>query len=263
MNLLFQDKKILNNSINTLIVDDSNRAIENIKNLLVNNEDINIIATANNVKEAIRIILKYKPSLVFLDVEMPIQNGFDLISELLKLNIELPKFIFTTGYDHYAIEALRNNAVDFLLKPIDPLELSLAIQRYKKTMNKTSEDLNLKTLVQTKRILLPTITGLKQIPLNNVLYFQKENNSTENVCVCYSSSNKETIPGHLSIKHIKELLPEDDFFQIDRCTIINLDYLTDIETKTRTCLLCKCDETIKLSISRARLKVFKEMHNTI
>ena len=247
-------------TIKTLIVDDYLEAIDNLKKLLFSFNEVEIIGEALNVKEALYHILTTPPDLIFLDVEMPGQTGFDLINELIKAGIQLPKVIFTTAHGHYAIEALRNNAVDFLPKPIDSLELTMAIQRFKKAHNHDVEKQKLEALANSnskKRILLPTITGLKQIPLGNVLYFQKENDATENVKIYYSAYNIETIPGNLSLKNVIDMLPEEDFFQIDRRTVINLDYLTDIETKTRKCILNKCDEVLELSISRGRLKEFR------
>lgn len=250
------------NTVKTILIDDYQEAIDNLKSLLSSFNEIEIIGEACNVKDGLHKIICTKPDLLFLDIEMPDQSGFDLINELIKTDIQLPKIIFTTAHNHYAIEALRNNALDFLLKPIDPLELTIAIERYKKATRSTDEKQKLELLthqnIKNKRILLPTITGLKQIPLNNVIYFQKENDITENVKIHYSSSNIETIPGNLSLKQITDLLPKDDFSQIDRRTIINLDYLTEIETKTRICILNKCNEVHELPISRGRLKMFRD-----
>ncbi len=266
MNVFYEEKSNQDNlcttKIKTLIVDDYTDAIDNIKSLLSKNTDIEITGEAISVKEAIKTMLICRPDLVFLDIEMPELSGFDLINELLKLKFDLPGFIFTTGHIHYAIDALRNNAVDFLLKPIDPSELSKAIFRYKKTVNQQKHNHKVKSLAKSKRILIPTITGLKQISLCNVAFFQKENNATENIKIHYSNHKIEIIPGHISLRQVNDMLPEKDFFQTDRCTIINLNHLTDIETKSRTCILSKCNETIKLPISRARLKVFKNTFST-
>lgn len=247
--------------IRTLIVDDAPEAINNLKDLLSDFKEIHEVYEASSAKKAIQLIIDKKPDLLFLDVEMPEKNGFDLINDLIKNNIKCPKVIFTTAYEHYAIEALRNQAIDFLLKPIDILELTLAIQRFKTIRNTDQEQQKLESLSRTlkkdKRIVLPTITGLKQIFLSEVLYFQKENDTTEKVTVHYSQSHKEIIPGFFTLKQILEMLPPDDFFQIDRRTIINLDYLSNIETKPRICILNKCKDQIQLPISRGRLKAFR------
>nr|WP_319398141.1 response regulator transcription factor [uncultured Carboxylicivirga sp.] len=245
-----------------LIIDDYNEAIENLKDLLASFNDIEIKGIANNVEEGIQLIMKEKPHLLFLDVEMPGKSGFDLINELLQAHIQCPKIIFTTAFGHYAIDALRNNAIDYLLKPVNAYDLSMAIQRFRNTFSIPKNNSKLESVSRifskSKRVLLPTITGLKQIALSNVLFFQKINNTTEQVKVYYTTTQYDTIPGNKSLKEIIDLLPKEDFYQIDRCTVINLDYLTDIETKSRKCILKKCNEEITLTISRGRLKEFKD-----
>jgi len=258
-NHLFSNSQV----IRTLIIDDYLEAIENLKDLLREFHEVEIVGEATGVEEGIRQIICKKPHLLFLDVEMPGKSGLDLINELIKHRITCPKVIFTTAFGHYAIEALRSNAIDYLLKPIDVYELTMAIQRYKNVRTQDDERQKLesfsKSLGKSKRILLPTITGLKQIPLANVMYFQKENDVTEHVKIYYSTSHCETIPGSILLKQVIQMLPPEDFFQIDRRTVIHLDCLTDIETKSRICVLSKCGEQVRLPISRGRLKAFREV----
>jgi two-component system LytT family response regulator len=111
---------------NTIIIDDERLARNELKKMLDPHPEIEIIGEAANVDEGLRLINEMNPDLIFLDVQMPVKTGFDLLQELEKL----PTVIFTTAYDEYAIRAFEVNALDYLLKPIDPKRLSDAVQKF-------------------------------------------------------------------------------------------------------------------------------------
>jgi two-component system LytT family response regulator len=111
--------------IKTIIIDDERLAREGLKGLLKEFSEIEIIGEAANVDEALELIDRLKPQLLFLDIQMPAKTGFDLLAEL----DAVPTVIFTTAHDEYALKAFEVNALDYLLKPIDPKRLSDAIQK--------------------------------------------------------------------------------------------------------------------------------------
>ena len=115
-------------SIKAIIVDDERLAREGLKQLLAETGEIELVGEASNADEAIDLVDKYKPQLLFLDIEMPEKNGFDLLEEL----IETPYIIFTTAYNEFALKAFEVNAIDYVLKPIDLTRLKEAIARVKK-----------------------------------------------------------------------------------------------------------------------------------
>ncbi|MBP9186827.1 MAG: response regulator, partial [Bacteroidia bacterium] len=115
-------------SLTAIIVDDERLAREGLKQLLAETGEIELIGEASNADEAIDLVEKYKPQLLFLDIEMPEKNGFDLLEEL----IETPFVIFTTAYNEFALKAFEVNAMDYLLKPIELPRLKEAIARVKK-----------------------------------------------------------------------------------------------------------------------------------
>ncbi|MGQ1910998.1 LytR/AlgR family response regulator transcription factor [Marinifilum sp. RC60d5] len=248
--------------IRIFIIDDHQEDIDELKLLLLNYANIEIVGEAIDPILGIREIIYKKPDLVFLNVEMPSMNGFEILNELIKLPIECPKVVFITPFDNYAIEALHSNAVDYLLKPVDADDLSVAIQRYISIQKNGRKIDEIKTLIhkfhKNNRVLLPSITGFKHIKLKDVLYFVKDYSSPNHVQVYYDQDNCEVIAGCCSLKRILELLPSDDFLQVDRQTIINLDYLSDIEVKSRKCFLVKNDKQFEISISRGRLRNFMQ-----
>ena len=120
------------NKLNCILIDDETEALDRLESLLTKFEFINILAKIDSAENAVKQIIELKPNLVFIDVEMPRKSGFDIINEVRDLNVN-PKFIFVTGYNQYAIKAIRAAAFDFLVKPVDIDELKEALDRFYET----------------------------------------------------------------------------------------------------------------------------------
>ncbi len=117
------------NKLNCILIDDEQEALDRLESLLIKFDFVNILEKIYNPEEAVEKIVVLKPDLVFVDVEMPRKTGFDIIKEIREQNVN-PKFIFVTGYNQYAIKAIRAAAFDFLVKPVDIDELKDAINRF-------------------------------------------------------------------------------------------------------------------------------------
>jgi DNA-binding NarL/FixJ family response regulator len=117
--------------IKSIIVDDEKEARDRLSELLKKIEGVVILCSEGDPGIAIRKIIKLKPDIVFLDIEMPGMNGFEVVHEV-RSNLVYPTFIFVTGYDQYTIKAIKNSAFDYLLKPIDIDELKESLERYRK-----------------------------------------------------------------------------------------------------------------------------------
>ena len=118
------------NKIKCIIVDDEREARDRLESLLKNLEYVTIIAKEGDPNIAVEKIIELQPRLIFMDIEMPSKSGFDVVKEVRAQNVN-PTFIFVTGYNHYAIKAIRNEAFDYLLKPVDIDELKDSIERYR------------------------------------------------------------------------------------------------------------------------------------
>jgi two-component system LytT family response regulator len=116
----------MSNVLRTIIVDDEHGGRNALRSILKSMDEVLLVGEASNADEAKILILEEAPDLVLLDIEMPFKNGFDLLSEIPKRTFEV---IFTTAYDSYAIKAIKFSALDYLLKPIDPEELKVAVLR--------------------------------------------------------------------------------------------------------------------------------------
>ena len=114
--------------ISCIIVDDEQPALEELNFLLNSIPEVKVIGQGRNGIEAIQLVEEFEPDLLFLDIEMPGLNGFKVVEHLAKKD-ELPQLVFVTAYDHYAVQAFEVNAVDYILKPVDPARLDVAVKR--------------------------------------------------------------------------------------------------------------------------------------
>src|ERR1700736_4099183 len=116
-------------ALSAVIVDDEQLARDELAYLLKNADDVNVVAQGKNGLEAVNLIREHNPDLVFLDVQMPGLDGFGVIKKLLDRKLPLPKIVFATAFDQYAVKAFEVNAVDYLLKPFDKKRVAQSVQR--------------------------------------------------------------------------------------------------------------------------------------
>src|SRR5499427_9535799 len=136
-------------SINTIIVDDEKPARDELAFLLKGFSEINLLAQGKNGLEAINLIREHSPDLLFLDVQMPGLDGFGVIKKLLDKKVSLPKIVFATAFDQYAVKAFEVNAVDYLLKPFDKKRVAQSVEKAKKKLESAgSSNEQLGTLVK-------------------------------------------------------------------------------------------------------------------
>ncbi len=210
--------------IRALIIDDEEHGIKSLELLLAKFcPDIKVVASSSNPHQSIELINDYQPEIVFLDIYMPELNGFDLLEQLSFRDFHL---IFTTAYREYALKALKANAFDYLLKPIDYEELQRAVEKvkHKKSNNhKISELLRIMNeTIESKhlKVMLPTKTSIESVMSNEIVYIEAQSNHS---LVALVSKQH-----HLSLKSLKEyeeLLCKDEhrFFRIQNSFIINLN----------------------------------------
>src|SRR5678810_915780 len=168
--------------LKAIIVDDEPYCCETIATLLEDNPEVEIVSICHNAIDALSAIKKYSPDLVFLDVEMPKMNGFEMLEQLPSINFHL---IFTTSYDQYALKAIRFSAIDYLLKPIDREELRSAVEKVKDRFQIPVPQ-QLEILLQkfkqpsnpVNKIALPTMEGLQMIPIETIVSCESDDNYT-------------------------------------------------------------------------------------
>jgi two-component system LytT family response regulator len=173
------------------------------------------------VAEGVQAIAQHQPDVVFLDIQMQRETGFDLLTKLNSIDFEV---IFTTAHSEYAIKAFKFSAIDYLLKPIDIEDLQNALAKVEHKQNQNSAG-RLEHLIQNLRtntpenykLALPTTEGLVFVQLNNILYCEASSNYT----IIYTPKNKYIVSR--TLKQYEDLLGEHNFFRIHNSYLINLN----------------------------------------
>lgn len=209
-------------SLSAIIIDDESDAIS-VLDSIVNTyiEDVTILAKVDKPTLAPDIIRKYQPDFIFLDIEMPGMNGFELLSCISNINFEI---IFVTAYNQYAIEAIKKNALDYILKPINISEVVQAVEKVKsKIVANTSRSDDFSNLTQEMMKLqfnfvkIPSLAGIDFIDANNVIHIEASGAYT----LLHTLDGKKQLISK-PIKQMEELFYHNFFFRIHRSHIINL-----------------------------------------
>lgn len=185
---------------------------------------VQVLAEASNGQEALMLIKQQQPQLVFLDIEMPKMNGFEMLNALPEKNFHI---IFTTAYDQYAIKAIKYAAFDYLLKPIDIEELKTAVEKVAgKANNQTNNQAELlqqnlqHPKKQLHKLAIPTLDGLLFYDINDIIHLEANSNYT-----FIHFYGKPKITAAKTLKEFEEILPNNIFFRTHHSHLINLNYI--------------------------------------
>lgn len=248
--------------INVLIIDDEKPARDEMEFLLNELEEINIAGIAPNGEEALKLAVKHKPDLIFLDIKMAEMNGFEVAEQLHKLGL-FPGIIFTTAYDNFALKAFEISALDYILKPLDKDRIILGIEKFKLDQNKNPYDFEAlndimnnfrKTKSPPQFISLLQGDFYKPVPLDNIL--------------CISAHGRETKIHTTSgiflhskcIGDMEKLLNDSKFFRCHRSYIINLEAINKIDiwfNNTYRIEMTGIEDQI--TVSRSYISRFREL----
>lgn len=233
-----------------LIVDDERLARVELRRLLTPFKEINIVGEAVNTEDALEKISKLNPELIFLDIQMPGKNGFELLEEL----DSVPTVVFTTAYDEYALKAFEYNAMDYLLKPIEPKRLEETI---KKLVEKNRKDHVFKNekqaLTENDQIFVKDGERCWFVKLSSIRLFESEGNYVR----LYFDDVKPLILRTLN--YLDERLDNKTFFRANRKHIVNLKYIDKVEQWLNGGLLVKMKDGSKIEVSRRQSVKFKDM----
>jgi len=240
-------------SIKAIIIDDERKAREMLGKLLLNFEEVDIVAKASGVDEAIPLILDHKPELLFLDVQMPEKDGFELLHEIKEFDVQ-PTVIFVTAYDEYAIEAIRHSAFDYLTKPVDPKLLKISIERYKSEKKEISNKENIQLILKQlspDKIRFNTRSGIIFLSPKDIIYIQAEGNYSE---IFLKDGTTKMVSINLS--KVNQKLSSGFFAQISRSAYINTRYLDQLDRKKRLVTISNDETKFQLKVSRTYMKKF-------
>jgi len=237
-----------------LIVDDERLARVELRKLLAEFPEIEIIGEASNAQEAKQKIEELDPDLIFLDIQMPGKSGFDLLTELEPT----PQVIFTTAYNEYALKAFEVNALDYLLKPIEPKRLSdtiqkLALQDEKVRITRSENILNNNILYEQDQVFVKDGERCWFVKLSEIRLFE----SVGNYAKVHFNTNKPLILK--SLNALEERLDAKVFFRANRKYIVNMRTIEKVEPYFNGGLMLEIKGGDKIEISRRQAVKFKEL----
>lgn len=245
--------------LKAILIDDEIHSLESLALLLKDfSPDVQVLSKCRSAKEGLAAIKNGNPDLVFLDIEMPVMNGFEMLEQLHKIPFAV---IFTTGYDQYAIKAIRFNALDYLLKPVDPTELVNAIKKvqerhflplaeqfqllWKQVQNKDH---------QFNKIAIPTLEGFELLPASHIIRCEAADNYSHLVI-----NNRTTLTACRTLKEMEEQLHNFSYFlRVHHSHIVNLNEVTRYVRGEGGYLIMSDGSTVSVSRSKkeALLKLF-------
>jgi two-component system, LytTR family, response regulator len=237
--------------LNALIVDDEENARILLAKLLDETTLFDDVRSCESVDNAFNVLKDFDPDIIFLDIKMPGKDGFAFIRELPE-SYRKYKIVFVTAFDQYAIQAIKNQAFDYLLKPLNRKELKQCIVRF---IEKKDEDMTI--VVPSKnndyagkitRIRVNTRTGTLFINPSDILYCKAEGNYTT------VFTGKKHYLCSMNLGKVADLLPKDGFIRVGRSHIINFEHITMLDRKECSIVLSRDNESVKVKIPRQHLK---------
>ena len=251
--------------VRAIIIDDEKFCIEVLEELLAAHcQQIKIIATCQSAEEGMEAIHEHVPDLVFLDIEMPRMNGFDMLKKLLPFHFDV---IFTTAYDNYAIRAFKYSALDYLLKPIDADDLKSAVEKYMNPKTQRNYSAQLDLLVENirqlnpsliHRIAIPTVEGLIMLPIKDIIYCEANSSYTIIHLV-----KKEKIVSAKTLKEYEEILEAHNFFRVHNSPLINLNFVEKYVKGDGGYVIMTDQSTIGVSRGRKDSFVARLQHSSL
>jgi len=218
---------------NYIIIEDNPKAVESLQLFMRDYSNFSNQGNASNLKNATQLILQKRPDLIFLDVELEDGNGFELIHKLQTKMDHLPIIIVTTSHDHYAKDAINNEAFYFISKPFDPEEIDTALLKFERKFSS-----------QQKLIQIKNAEGQFYIQFEDIMLFMSDGNYTH-----VFKNNNECITATLSISELSERLPQE-FKRIHKSFIINQKFVEFVNTSSKSIVLVS---TVPITIVRNKV----------
>src|SRR5271168_4061839 len=254
--------------LSAIIVDDEQLARDELAYLLKNLGDINVVAQGKNGLEAISLIREHNPDLVFLDVQMPGLDGFGVIKKLLDRKLPLPKIVFATAFDQYAVKAFEVNAVDYLLKPFDKKRVAQSVQRARAQQG--AEGLPAEKIdnlirmlqtpkLQTSKILLKAVGRMFLVDQREICYA-----SIEDGVITVVTAGPSGMEGHSNCRTLEELLSSLDpglFWRAHRSYLVNINRIREVVPWFKSSYQLRMDDKkqSEIPVSRAQTKRLREL----
>ena len=257
-------------SLSAIIVDDEQLARDELAYLLKNLGDVNVVAQGKNGLEAISLIREHNPDIVFLDVQMPGLDGFGVIKKLLDRKVPLPKIVFATAFDQYAVKAFEVNAVDYILKPFDKKRVSQSIEKARAKIEAgAGPEEKFETLVrmlesqkpQTAKILIKAAGRLFLTDSKDICYA-----TIEDGVITVATSGHAGMEGQSNCRTLEELFESLDpnlFWRAHRSFVVNINHIREVVPWSKSSYQLRMDDKkqTEVPVSRAQTRRLRELFN--
>jgi two-component system LytT family response regulator len=240
----------------TIIIDDEKQTITQLKGLLINLPQVELIAEATNAAEAIRLITELNPELILLDIQLPDNNGFELLASLGEYTFDV---IFITAYDQYGIQAVKCSALDYLLKPVKLTDLTLAIQKAIKRKQHTQTQLQIQNLLsivnlpqKEHRIAIQLLKEIRFIDPADIIRCEAANNYTH----IYLKTGEKLIASK-GLFEYDEMLQTYHFIRCHQSHLVNIKYIKNLFSNDNVLELQLTEKDIRIPVSRLKKDLVK------
>lgn len=241
----------MESKLKALIVDDEEGARQLLKKLLDETHFFCDLKLAGSAASATKELKDFEPDMIFLDIRMPGKDGFDFLKEMVNRNGS-PGVVFVTAYEQYALKAIKYQAFDYLLKPVNRKELRQCVQKYIAVKHPSSDQqsaqLQQSVPDKIKRIKVTTRTGTMFINPANILYCKADGNYTN-----IYSGGKEVLCS-MNIGRIREMLPFNTFIRLGRSLILNIEHITLLDRKHSLVTLANQGDVVSVNVPKLHLK---------
>lgn len=252
-------------TIRIILVDDERLACDELAYLLKDMPDVDVVGAAHNGIEAVDLIEQEEPDLVFLDVQMPGLNGLGVIRKLREKGIPLPHFVLATAYDHYAVEAFRLEAMDYLLKPVDKERLRLSVERVRRaitgegktgTASPSPPAPAAKSGLQRSKLLIRSGNRNLIVDANDVIYA-----TIEDGLITVVSTNVEGHSNYRTIEELQSNLDPDMFWRVHRSYLVNINRIKEVVPWFKSSYQLRMDDKrqTEIPVSRVQTKRLRSL----
>jgi two-component system response regulator LytT len=254
-------------SLSAVIVDDEQLARDELAYLLKGTGDVSVVAQGKNGLEAVNLIKEHNPDLVFLDVQMPGLDGFGVIKKLLDKKVRLPKIVFATAFDQYAVKAFEVNAVDYLLKPFDKKRVAQSVQKARVQQAEGIPGEKIETLVRMleaqkphrSKILLKTVGRMMLVDQRDICFA-----SIEEGVITVTTAGASGMEGQSNCRTLEELfdsLDQNLFWRAHRSYLVNINRIREVVPWFKSSYQLRMDDKkqSEIPVSRAQTKRLREL----
>lgn len=247
-------------AITTVVIDDEKLACDELAYLLKDFPEIEVVATGSNGLQAVELIRKLEPELVFLDIRMPGLDGMGVVRQLREKTDDLPQFIFVTAYEQHAVEAFRLQAMDYLLKPVDKARLTETIERARRAIQekKVPEPAPAKTPAQAPRHKLMVRANSRYfiVDANEVIYA-----TIDDGLITLVTTNFEGHSNYRTIEDLQANLDRDMFWRVHRSYLVNINRIKEVVPWFKSSYQLRMDDRkhTEIPVSRVQTRRLREL----